>query len=371
MDHRSMEWHFFDDDSQAEWEKVTEQPTVPDRAATDSDNNDAGGRETPRVRYLYELFGGMALLYGLLAYLLWQQTLQQFDLLEAEMAALRSEIAAWEQAEAVAPTASTARSGGADNGTVPFRLETEHLQFASSTAMAATVQSVARRVDAKVQQFYRDFGLPIPAEKPWIIVDLPINSSDHLTDGDPLIARRSLFAAQRHEISEADALATQLSFRLSAHLLDQALARHSTKPQWRGMTLALRTHVQLENGYDPEWRQHAQLLVYWHAAQDYSLVDVHKLVEIDALLYEHDLVLTANVQSETSLEVHPTAYATASALVDFILATYGDAKIAELLPAFAVHATWETLTPALFHLSAAEFEEQWHRYLRQHYPIPE
>jgi len=363
-----MEWHFFDDDLNAAWKEVTAQPADPSGAASVDDETAASERGPPSVRYLYELLGGMVLLYGVLVYLLWQQALQRFDLLEAEVADLRSEIAAWTQAEAAAPAVSTARPA---SGTVPFQLESAHLQIASSTAMATTVQAVAPRVDAKVLQFYRDFGLPIPAEKPWIIVDLPINSSDHLRVADPLIARHPRSAVQRHGGSEADALTTQLSSRLSWRLLEQAIDRHAIKSQWWGMTLALKTHVHLENGYNPEWRRDALFLEYRHAAQDRSLVDVHESINVDALRYEHEFLYTADVRSVKSLEVHPAAYATAIALVDFILATYGDAKIAELLPAFAVHETWETLAPALFHLSAAEFEEQWQRYLRQHYPIPE
>jgi hypothetical protein len=59
----------------------------------------------------------------------------------------------------------------------------------------------------------------------------------------------------------------------------------------------------------------------------------------------------------------------ADPLVEYILVTYGRATIPPLLDALSQHPYWDRITPAVFAISAGQFEAEWHAYLRQHYPV--
>ena len=173
-------------------------------------------------------------------------------------------------------------------------------------------------------------------------------------------ALRNADLALQDAISEADELTTGRPTVLSAELLEKAVVNsRAIRPQWQGMVLALKTYVELENGHNHNWQWEDLFLLQRYNAQSRSL----------------DFVLDLNHESvekvsEQLPHASPTAYVTANPLVEFILVTYGVDTMPKLLDAFEEHDSWETLTSALFHLSADEFEAQWHAYLRKHYPIP-
>ena len=221
--------------------------------------------------------------------------------------------------------------------------------------------------ETEYQQLHQNFGLslPVDGQKFQIFVD-PVeyaidpvmNVYYPITDEKHLVVIHPKFAARRYGISEDDALTTALFSRLAMKLIEKAVANRALKPQWQAMTLALKTHVQLENGFNDNWQWDDPLLHHRYNTQSYSLDLVHNMID-------------APWQTEHQPQVSPIAFATANPLIEFILVIYGNDKVPELLDAFEEHDTWETLTPALFHLSAEKFEMQWHAYLRKHYPIPQ
>jgi hypothetical protein len=54
-------------------------------------------------------------------------------------------------------------------------------------------------------------------------------------------------------------------------------------------------------------------------------------------------------------------------VVDYAVATYGRDHLPRLLAALGEHASWQTLIPAVFDVSAAEFEAGWQAYLADQY----
>jgi hypothetical protein len=50
-------------------------------------------------------------------------------------------------------------------------------------------------------------------------------------------------------------------------------------------------------------------------------------------------------------------------VLDYATATFGVQKLPALLAALPKHERWETLVPAVFGLSLAEFENGWRRFL--------
>lgn len=63
----------------------------------------------------------------------------------------------------------------------------------------------------------------------------------------------------------------------------------------------------------------------------------------------------------------PVALAT---LIEYMVATYGDERLPALLAGLGQFDTWDTLLPAVFGLSSAEFEAGWRMYLAAHYGVP-
>ena len=352
MARQSLEWHFFDAEKETEWSKRTNQ--LADQES--SSHSEETICNAPKMRYVYELICAIALLYGVVAYLLWQHVAQRNAVIEGDVAALRDEVAALQR---------SGLEGGKgtiyEDSSTSLHIETTYLHFAVSPKTAEVVRESAPHIDAKFQQLHRDFGLPLSltAEKLRIIVAPATNGNDLFTAEHQLVVAQYQSAVKQYGISKADALTIGVLGKLSQQLLEQAINHRTIKPQWQGMVLALKTHVELDNGYNHNWQWEDSFLLQRYNAQSRSLELVHELI--------HESVEGPDEQWS---QVSPTAYATANPLMEFILVTYGYDKVPELLDAFEEHASWETLTPALFHLTADEFEEQWHAYLRKHYPIP-
>jgi hypothetical protein len=60
-----------------------------------------------------------------------------------------------------------------------------------------------------------------------------------------------------------------------------------------------------------------------------------------------------------------------ASLLEYVEDTYGREKLSALLAAFGVLQRWDTLVPAVFGISAEEFEAGWRTYLEEHYAVPE
>ena len=341
MKRKSIEWQFFDSDTEAEWD---EQTLASQLTAQDGDSNSQDKSKAARkMRYLYELIGVIALLYGLTVYLLWQQAAQRIAVMENEVMALHS---------AVSPSLQTMTADDvtpipANNIAIPFQLETAYLHFEASPETREIVEQIALRVDGKYQQLHRDFGLALPSatEKLKIVVDPPIYiPADSttvsfyypVTDEKQLVAVHPQFAAKRYGISEVEALTTELFVRVAMNLIENAVANRQIKSQWQGMTLALETYVQLEYGHNHNWQWEDMFLLQRYNAQSRSLDLVHGMIN------------EPEGQSTDQSQVSPIAFAAANPLVEFIVVTYGDDKMSALLGAFEEYNSWETLTPRCF-----------------------
>jgi hypothetical protein len=57
-------------------------------------------------------------------------------------------------------------------------------------------------------------------------------------------------------------------------------------------------------------------------------------------------------------------------LIEYAVATYGREHLPVLVASLGQHNSWDTLIPAVFGVSAAEFEAGWQEYLATQYGIP-
>lgn len=326
-----------------------------------------------RIHHVYEALFGAFVLYGIFICFVWWQSAQRIDRMEAELNTLRSELAQvagknveqFESREMVVIWDSLSSA---------HHLETELLRFVVNTQTAellqsagshpegdplttTVIESIAEASDAKYRQLYRDFGLPLTtaSDKLTIFVEQTAPAGSPLKDGEVLYVSYPNHVSEQYSISEVDALTNEIFIKISQYALDEALKGREIRPQWQAMTLALKTHLWLENGHNRTWRFDSSLLEYRHRAQSSS---------IDLVLQMHYDVETGSV-----LQSSAAAYATANPLVEFIVETYGYGSVPALLDAFESYYTWQALTPAVFGIPAGELEQRWHEYLREQYPL--
>lgn len=346
--HRQLEWHLIE----AESEEAPPAHFPTDRAR----RNQSHG--STRWHRLYELILGVALLYSCALYFIWQQAEHRMAALEQEMAALRSELSAVHGSGANSEEVATEHG----ESTRRYQLASGYLRFETSARASGMVKLLDQRSDEHYQQLHRDFGvaLPSPEDALVILVDRPVPSTDEKT----LIIPWSESAVKQHGITMEEALENEIRFRLSHHVLHKALRGRVIKPQWQAMTQALETHLRVGYGHDRDGQSDRVLLSLRHRAQSNS-IDL-----IQEMQYAAEVQYAAADQEQIELGLQPslTAHATASPLIEYILETHGYAVVPALLDAFEDHESWETLAPAVFGISAGEFEEDWHAYLGQAYP---
>lgn len=174
-----------------------------------------------------------------------------------------------------------------------------------------------------------------------------------------LVSLARELAALRTEVLSSQHQAAATPRRQDPAGLSPALAPLQSgkpQPQWQAIITGLHLYLEREHGHHPNWQQAEVYLVRRHLAQSRS-IDLVQSVFTAATAEQSDLLLYPPIADEV-----------ADPLIEFMLETYGYARLPALLAAFETHTTWETLTPVVFGLSAREFEEKWHAYLAAHYP---
>ena len=74
--------------------------------------------------------------------------------------------------------------------------------------------------------------------------------------------------------------------------------------------------------------------------------------------------------SNQTNQVNQRGYAIILAtLIDYAVATYGRERLPALVAGLGQYHSWETLLPAVYGVSAAEFEAGWQNYLATHYGV--
>jgi hypothetical protein len=72
----------------------------------------------------------------------------------------------------------------------------------------------------------------------------------------------------------------------------------------------------------------------------------------------------ADAQGRTRPQRHPGEAVAMATVIDYIVTTDGPERLPTLIAALGQHDSWETLAPALFGRSSAEFEADWQKHLR-------
>jgi len=303
----------------------------------------------------YELILMVALLCGLAVYLVWQQAQAQMVSLEDELTLLQDELTILKTADTLDASPDTASAQNNNELSQLTSFETTYLHFYASQRTVDTAKQVAPQIDELYQQYATYFGLGLNS------------MTDKLTfiiDGSGLQGsideNRLVVSYPERTAVKAKALANTLSARVAIHLLEQAVDRREIKPQWRSIKGALSLYLLGEHGHNPDWKERRSARYNRTFAQTLSLEKGMQIVR------------TVNAPIDSSQYGDGTQRASSEIftdpLVEYMLETYGYAHVPSLLDAFEEHETWETLAPAVYEISAIEFEVRWHQYLATHYP---
>lgn len=311
----------------------------------------------PQLQRLYRLIFIIALAYGIGGLLIWQQAEQQIIRLERELSAVRSELS--QVADAMAMTGANAQSHrdiAESAAFAPYQFETTYLRFEASPETATTVTHILPLIDAKYLQLRRELGLPMDTVAPK--VTLVIGGSPQSTEAAAhrIMVLGPKAVAELDNPIAVDALEKAAFSRLVIHALHEAFAGRTIKAPWQVMKMELYLYLLRENGDDAEWKVHEPYLARRRAAQEQSI----------------DLLLQQALQSPEQSGPWPgqatLAEAMADPLIEFMLERYGYSHLPLLIDAFEEHTTWKALTPVVYGVGADEFEDAWHRYLRDTYP---
>lgn len=293
-------------------------------------------------------------------------------------------------------------------------LETPYFVFHFAAKDEVVVFTVLPQLTLLYTSLWHNFGLTIaPLEK--LIIDVRVTQSPGQT---------SLFDTAHHvsvaspalywapvDLTEAELLAQSLVLPLVADGLVQARTHHAIDQRWQplldGLYLWQLWDLALPLSV---WREE---IVKWLAldlpttrpGQPVKLPDrysafctAHRLwmaspvqmhipllcAELDhpgwwtitdfpthlstlAFLSSSDGYITTSSHYQASPPGQTVALAT---LIEYAVATYGRERLPVLMAGLGQYTTWETLLPAVFGVSAAEFEVGWQRYLAEHYGVP-
>jgi hypothetical protein len=75
-------------------------------------------------------------------------------------------------------------------------------------------------------------------------------------------------------------------------------------------------------------------------------------------------------QSSSSFVPHPGQTVALATLIEYAVATYGRERLPALVAGLGRYHSWQTLLPAVYGVSTAEFEQGWQAYLVAHYSVP-
>jgi hypothetical protein len=295
------------------------------------------------------------------------------------------------------------------------RLETTYFVFDYHALDKAAVHEAAARLNALYPAFYGRFFAGPPrtdqAGKLALRID-PTHApgaptgSGRLTD--PFVIPSPVLALAPAEISEAELLVQSAALVILNELTVQAAQQYTPGLRWRPLldglhlwqlwTLALPAAAWQEPvaswaAGDPQ--RAGQYLVIspgfvheicaMHAlAQPVAPVDQEnrctgawryryaphlRLDQLAATAPPDSAPGLQSVAGELGRAPHPAAIVVLGTVVEYAAATYGEATLPILLATLRDHERWETLVPAVFGVSVAEFEAGWRDYVIDHFGV--
>jgi hypothetical protein len=297
-------------------------------------------------------------------------------------------------------------------------LETSYFVYHFRQNDALAVIAVAPQMDALHNTLWGNFGLPIVPTSEKLFIDISVTQPPgRATAFDAAnqvsISSPALYLAPV-DLTDAELLAQSIALPLLAHGVAQARVHHaigwSQQPVlsglylWQMWDLALPLAGWREDivkwlyldlpGADPEQavatpaRYRAlcashrlwMLSPAWigipllctgedgealHFATWGPRDPLLRLDQIALSLPSHEYV----EQTGSSYIAHPGQTIALATLIEYAVNTYGRERLPVLLASLGQYDSWDTLLPAVYGVSAAEFEAGWQAYLAAHYGV--
>lgn len=125
------------------------------------------------------------------------------------------------------------------------------------------------------------------------------------------------------------------------------------QPSWQPMLEGLQRYFQLRQQQDSIWHYCAQHPLLWQQA---ATLPLYATFPDDMRYRAQSYQWSPAEQAEITLMISGT-------FAEYVVATYGQARLFTFLNNFNQYATWAELSPAIFGIPAAELETRWHSYL--------
>ena len=299
----------------------------------------------------------------------------------------------------------------------PQQWETPSFRWHYHAQDAAVVATVAPQMERLYATLRHNFALPaMPlAEKLTIEVSLASpadqQASPRVTDGRLLVPAPALYRSAAN-LSDAEVLAQSIALPLINGVITEAQERHQLASTWQPLLQGLRLW-QLWDLDLPlaTWREPVVQWIYQELPgavgeavvlpKDYTnFCATHTLwlsspmqigipllcTELDEaawyaavwgtpspLTHLNQLTIPdvqAQVTSESPAPERQSPHGQTIALatlIDYAVATYGRERLPVLVTGLGQSESWETLLPAVYGISAIEFEAGWQAYLATHY----
>ncbi|MCL4860485.1 MAG: hypothetical protein KJZ93_13805 [Caldilineaceae bacterium] len=277
---------------------------------------------------------------------------------------------------------------------------------------APAVIAVAPQMDALYATMQRNFGLPIKPTPEKLLIEVsvtqpPGRATPWFLVRDRLIVPSPAVYWAPTELSDSELLAQSLALPLLAQVLAQANEQYHIGLTWQPLIGGLYLWQVWELDLPlAVWREE---VVHWlyvdlpAAAPGATVVvpkryqalcDAHKLwmsspvqIEIPLLCLDWEWErlffafwslrdpftrldqLAAPVHDFDSPETkhHRGRSVALATLIEYAVAAYGRERLPVLVAGLEEHENWETLLPAVFGVSASEFEAGWQNYLASRY----
>ncbi len=294
------------------------------------------------------------------------------------------------------------------------RLESSHFIFQYRQNDAQAVAAVAPQIDTLYIELQRNFGLTPNGEK-WVI-EVRIEQVTgaiiipRWAHNLPVVPSPAIYLAPA-ELSDEAILAQSIALPLIDYMTWHAIEEHTIPFHWQSLQPSLRLW-QLWDLDAPlaQWRHD---VVQWYfvdvvtdVTERYSvlpdsyseLCTMHSLWILSPLLVGIPLEchisekgtwietgwlrhkssihldqLTIPRSGWESVENAPFRSAevvVGATLIEYAVVAYGHDQLSVLLASLARHDDWDTLLPAVYGISASEFEQGWHAYLAKEYGVP-
>lgn len=298
-------------------------------------------------------------------------------------------------------------------------LESLFVTFYFRQQDAPAVSAVAAQVNNLYTTLRRNLGLPLKAWEEKLVINIrvtqsPGHAASQLPGSDRLMVASPAVYLAPVELTDADLLAQSIALPLLDDVLAQAQERHAIGPSWWPLLAGLRLW-QLWDLDLPlaTWRTE---VVRWVYAAEPAIPPGQPLalpVHYEELCAAHTRWMSAPVQlgipllctevdwknryfaawgphdppmrlnqlamstspneyigqAASSYVSHPGQTVALATLIDYAVATYGRERLPALVAGLGQYDRWDTLIPAVYGVSASEFEQGWQKYLVAHYGI--